>query len=90
MWTVPDGAGRPSGLNALSRSRLRHKLSGSVPGSARQALVAVRANVEGGTPSPVNVRIADVSYHENGKRTNRVPNPRFCQGPRELGAVRQR
>lgn len=64
----------------LDGGRFRHKLSGTVPRSARQALVAVRANAEGGTPAPVNVRIADVSYRENGKRTNRVPNPRFARG----------
>lgn len=64
----------------LDGGRLRHRLSGTVPAGARQALIAVRANIEGGRPSPVNVRIADVSYRENGKRANLVPNPRFGRG----------
>jgi len=70
----------------LDGGRFRHKLSGTVPASARTALIAVRANVEGGTPSPVNVRIADVSYREDGKRKNLVPNPRFARGLESWGA----
>lgn len=64
----------------LDGGRFRHRLAGTVPAAARQALVAVRANTEGARPSPVNVRIADVSYRENGKRANLVPNPRFGRG----------
>ena len=47
----------------------------------------MRANVEGGKPSPVDVRISDVSYREDGGR-NMVPNPRFGQGLEQLGPVR--
>jgi hypothetical protein len=60
--------------------RARHRLSGIVPAGAREALVAVRANVEGGTPSVVNVRVADVAYREAGRRRNLVPDPRFTRG----------
>lgn len=64
----------------LGRARQRHRLSGTVPANARKALVAIRANVEGGRPAVVNVRISDISYREGGKRKNLVPNPRFGKG----------
>lgn len=57
----------------------RNRLSGTVPESATGALIAVRANAEGGTPSQVDVRISDVSYREDGGE-NMVPNPRFAKG----------
>ncbi len=83
--TTLDGtplAGRSLLVTAepIDGARLRHKLSGTVPPGARRALVAVRANIEGGTPSRVDVRISDVSYREHGKGRNRVPNGRLAEG----------
>ncbi len=63
----------------IGRARQRHRFSGVVPEAARKALIAVRANTEGGTPSPVDVRISEVSYKE-GTGKNRVPNARFSRG----------
>lgn len=63
----------------LDGSRSRQRLSGTVPAGAREALIGVRANIEGGVPGPVDVRISDVSYREGGGK-NKVPNPRFRQG----------
>lgn len=82
--TTFDGvplAGRTVAVAAdpLAGGSSRHRLSGTVPESARRALIAVRANVEGGDPSPVDVRISDVSYRQNGGK-NKVPNPRFDKG----------
>lgn len=80
-------AGRELAVTAvpLDGSKARHRLSGTVPESAREALVAVRANIEGGSPGPVDVRISDVDYREEGGR-NKVPNPRFRQGLESWGA----
>jgi hypothetical protein len=63
----------------LDGSRSRHRLSGTVPAGAREALIGVRANIEGGSPGRVDVRISDVSYREDGG-SNKVPNPRFRKG----------
>ncbi len=68
----------------LGGATSRHRLSGTVPAGARRALIAVRANIEGGDPSPVDVRVSDVRYHEDGGR-NKVPNPRFREGLEHWG-----
>jgi hypothetical protein len=68
----------------LDGATSRQRLSGTVPAGASRALIAVRANIEGGTPSPVDVRISEVSYREDGSR-NKVPNPRFREGLEHWG-----
>ena len=74
-----DGQPLAATVEPLDGAKARHRLSGTVPAGARRALIAIRANTEGGKPSPVDVRISDVSYREDGGR-NLVPNPRFRQG----------
>ena len=88
--TTTDGqplSGQPLEVTAepLDGARLRHKLSGTVPRSARRALVAVRANIEGGNPSPVDVRISDIVYREAGAGRNQAPNARFAKGLDQWG-----
>jgi hypothetical protein len=64
----------------LDGTAQRHSLRGIVPTGARTAIIGIRANAEGGTPSDADVRIFKVGYEETRDGVNRVTNPGFRRG----------
>ena len=84
---ITDAAGSPLASEVLEvevlplgRSKQRGMISGTVPDGARQALIAVRANAEGGNTAPVDVRLSKMSYREKGRKKNLVPNGDLRKG----------
>ena len=73
-------------VEPIGRARQLHAVNGNVPGGANRALIAVRANAEGGQPSRVDVRIERVRYEQDGDGVNRVPNAAFKRGLEGWGA----
>ena len=57
------------------------ELSGTVPDGQPSALVAIRTNTEGAGPGPADLRLYGIGYSESPEKVNRLPNPRFSNGP---------
>jgi hypothetical protein len=80
-------AGEPItvGIRPLSGDVQLHTVGGTVPSSARTAVIAVRVNVEEATPGEANVQLAGVAYEEETDGANLVSNPDFGSGLRDWG-----